>query len=65
MHDIALEWAFRGFFHFKRNQAIQSMLLVGLVDRARRAITHTVSQELLQKCCSRGLAGDIEKGRQA
>jgi len=30
MHDIALEWAFRGFFHFKRNQAIQSMLLVGL-----------------------------------
>jgi len=31
MHDIALEWAFRGFFHFKRNQAIQSMLLVGLV----------------------------------
>jgi integrase len=34
----------------------------GLVDRARSAITHTVSQELLQKCCSRGLGGDNEKG---
>jgi len=36
----------------------------GLMDRARRAITHTVSQELLQKCCSSGFEGDIEKGRQ-
>jgi integrase len=37
----------------------------GLVDRARCAITHTVSQELLQKCCSRGSDGDKEKGQQA
>jgi len=42
MHDIALEWAFRGFFHFKRNQAIQSMLLVGLV-------VHLVIYRLLQR----------------
>ena len=37
----------------------------GLVDRARCAIAHTVSQELLQKCCSRGSNGDKEKGQQA
>ncbi|MHC4541978.1 MAG: tyrosine-type recombinase/integrase [Planctomycetota bacterium] len=37
----------------------------GLVDRARRAVTHTVSSELLQKCCSRGFEGDNEKGQQA
>ena len=37
----------------------------GLLDRARRAITHTVSRELLQKCCSRVSGGDNEKGRQA
>jgi integrase len=37
----------------------------GLVDRARGAITHTVSRELLQKCCSRGSGSDIEKGQQA
>jgi len=34
----------------------------GLVDRARQATTHTVSQELLQKCCSRGFRGSNEKG---
>jgi len=37
----------------------------GLVDRARGAIAHTVSQELLQKCCSKGFGGDNEKGQQA
>jgi integrase len=37
----------------------------GLMDRARKATTHTVSRELLQKCCSRDLEGDIEKGQQA
>jgi len=37
----------------------------GLIERARRAIAHTVSQELLQKCCSRGFEGENEKGQQA
>ena len=37
----------------------------GLLYGARRAVTHTVSQELLQKCCSRGFEGDNEKGQQA
>ena len=37
----------------------------GLLDRARRAITHTVSKKLLQKCCSRGFEGENEKGQQA
>jgi len=34
----------------------------GLIDRARRATAYTVSQELLQKCCSRGFEGDNGKG---
>jgi integrase len=34
----------------------------GLADRARQATTHVVSQELLQKCCSRGSRGSNEKG---
>ena len=37
----------------------------GLLDRARRAITHTVSRKLLQKCCNRDFGGDNEKGQQA
>ena len=34
----------------------------GLTDRARNATRHTVSRELLQKCCSRGFEGDNGKG---
>jgi integrase len=34
----------------------------GLLERARKATTHAVSQELLQKCCSSGFLGSNEKG---
>jgi len=37
----------------------------GLIDRARKAISHTVSPELLQKCCNRDFDGDKGKGRRA
>ena len=37
----------------------------GLMDRARRATSHAVSRELLQKCCNRGLWEPNEKGQQA
>lgn len=37
----------------------------GLMERARRATSHTVSQELLQKCCNGGFREPHEKGQQA
>ncbi len=37
----------------------------GLLDRARRATTHTVSQKLLQKCCSSDFSDLKQKGQQA
>ena len=33
----------------------------GLLDRARKAITHIVSPELLQKCCSSDFEGSTQK----
>jgi len=36
----------------------------GLMDRARRATRYTVSQELLQKCCSRGFRKPNDEGQQ-
>jgi len=36
----------------------------GLMDRARGATRHTVSPELLQKCCSRGFRESKEEGQQ-
>jgi len=56
MHDIALEWAFRGFFHFKRNQAIQSMLLVGLGGTEGSLIIHCYA---LGNVSGEGLVGGL------
>jgi len=63
MHDIALEWAFRGFFHFKRNQAIQSMLLVGLEEAKTLWCSDfealTTNNTLLNKEVQKGIYDDL------
>lgn len=79
-HDLCrtaiTEWLYQGLNifdvmrlagHSKYETTYQFYLQVkdGLMDRARRATRHSVSPELLQKCCSRVSGERKRKGQQA